>query len=81
MKIVGRYYLLCDGCNWEFTGFAVPGTVSAKPTRKRRGEGDESRIEPATEGRADSHEIEELSSPSAEQPNARRKKKRIKVRY
>jgi hypothetical protein len=27
---------LCDGCNWEFTGFAVPGTVSAKPTRKRK---------------------------------------------
>jgi len=27
---------LCDGCNWEFTGFAVPGTVSAKSTRKRK---------------------------------------------
>jgi hypothetical protein len=25
--------LLCDNCNWEFTGFAVPGTVSAKPTK------------------------------------------------
>jgi hypothetical protein len=26
--------LLCDSCNWEFKGFAVPGTVSAKPTKK-----------------------------------------------
>jgi hypothetical protein len=25
--------LLCDNCNWEFVGFAVPGTVSAKPTK------------------------------------------------
>lgn len=35
-KIFFRYYLLCDNCNWEFTGFAVPGTVSAKPTRKHK---------------------------------------------
>lgn len=32
-KILFRYNLLCDNCNWEFTGFAVPGTVSAKPTK------------------------------------------------
>jgi hypothetical protein len=32
-KFLFRYNLLCDNCNWEFTGFAVPGTVSAKPTR------------------------------------------------
>ncbi len=32
-KMLFRYHLLCDNCNWEFTGFAVPGTVSAKPTR------------------------------------------------
>lgn len=33
-KIVFRYNLLCDACNWEFKGFAVPGTVTTKPTRK-----------------------------------------------
>lgn len=32
-KFLFRYNLLCDSCNWEFTGFAVPGTVSAKPTK------------------------------------------------
>lgn len=35
-KILFRYNLLCDGCNWEFRGFAVPGTVSAKPPRRRK---------------------------------------------
>jgi hypothetical protein len=33
-KILFRYNLLCDNCNWEFTGFAVPGTVSAKPSKR-----------------------------------------------
>ncbi len=33
-KMLFRYNLLCDNCNWEFMGFAVPGTVSSKPTRK-----------------------------------------------
>ncbi len=32
-KIFFRYNLLCDNCNWEFKGFAVPGTVTTKPTR------------------------------------------------
>lgn len=36
LKLFGRYNLLCDDCNWEFTGFAIPGTVSAKPTRKKK---------------------------------------------
>lgn len=33
-KILFRYNLLCDNCNWEFRGWAIPGTVSAKPTKK-----------------------------------------------
>lgn len=36
-KFVFRYYLLCDGCNWEFKGFAVPGTVEyASKARKKK---------------------------------------------
>jgi hypothetical protein len=34
--MIFRYNLLCDGCNWEFKGFAVPGTVSTKSSRKRK---------------------------------------------
>lgn len=35
LKILFRYNLLCDQCNWEFTGFAIPGTVPKK-TKKRK---------------------------------------------
>ncbi len=35
-KILFRYNLLCDGCNWEFRGFAVPGTVTSKPNRTKK---------------------------------------------
>lgn len=35
-KLTFRYNLLCDSCNWEFVGFAVPGTVSAKTKKKRK---------------------------------------------
>lgn len=35
-KLIFRYNLLCDNCNWEFKGFAVPGTVSTKPSKKRK---------------------------------------------
>lgn len=34
-KLTFRYNLLCDDCNWEFSGFAVPGTVPRK-TRKKK---------------------------------------------
>lgn len=33
-KLLFRYNLLCDGCNWEFTGFAVPGTLNRKKDRR-----------------------------------------------
>lgn len=35
-KILFRYSLLCDGCNWEFKGFAVPGTVSTKSNKRKK---------------------------------------------
>lgn len=35
-KILFRYNLLCDACNWEFKGFAVPGTVAYKSKNKKR---------------------------------------------
>jgi ribosomal protein L37AE/L43A len=40
-KLIFRYNLLCDNCNWEFKGFAVPGTVSTKPTKKRKNPDDD----------------------------------------
>lgn len=36
LKLVCRFNLLCDTCNWEFVGFAVPGTLSSNPSRKKK---------------------------------------------
>lgn len=36
MRLVGIYSLLCDNCNLLFKGFAVPGTVPAHGTHRRR---------------------------------------------
>jgi hypothetical protein len=35
-KLLFRYNLLCDNCNWEFAGFAIPGTVSARTERRKK---------------------------------------------
>jgi MoaA/NifB/PqqE/SkfB family radical SAM enzyme len=35
-KIAFRYNLLCNECNLEFNGFAIPGTVSRKGKKKRK---------------------------------------------
>ena len=43
-KLLFRYNLLCDNCNWEFKGFAIPGTVSNKPTSKKRKKEDSSEL-------------------------------------
>lgn len=36
LKLLFRYNLLCDNCNWEFKGFAVPGTTSKPYNHHRR---------------------------------------------
>ncbi len=71
MKLVGRYYLLCDACNWEFTGFALPGTVTAKSTRKK----------PKEDGETGDSTVD-LPEPKTPHNKGSRKKfrKRIKVR-
>jgi hypothetical protein len=35
-KLAFRYNLLCNDCNLEFKGFAIPGTVSRKGKKKRK---------------------------------------------
>jgi hypothetical protein len=35
LKMAFIQNLLCNDCNWEFKGFAVPGTVSRKTKKKR----------------------------------------------
>lgn len=79
-KIIFRYHLLCDNCNWEFTGFAVPGTVSAKPTKsskkKHTGRLNQNLIEENTENSTSEPLI---SLDNLAQQNVRAKKK-VKVK-
>lgn len=35
-KLLFRYNLLCDKCNWEFNGFAVPGTVDTRSNSRKK---------------------------------------------
>ena len=36
LKLIFRYHLLCNNCNWEFVGFAIPGTLSNKTKSKKK---------------------------------------------
>ncbi len=45
-KALFRYNLLCDGCNLEFRGFAVPGTVISP----RRGKKNKKPVPPKVRG-------------------------------
>ena len=36
LRVIGVYELLCENCNLLFRGFAVPGTVPARGSRRRR---------------------------------------------
>jgi hypothetical protein len=69
LKLFGRYNLLCDECNWEFTGFAIPGTVSAKPTKKRKKPNEKP-----------DQENEEVHLETNASESTRRVKKKIKVK-
>lgn len=68
LKMLFRYKLLCDKCNWEFTGFAVPGTVSSKPTGSRK-----------MDKKADEN-IEKTTSASLDLSQRQDIKKRVKIR-
>lgn len=78
-KILFQYNLLCDGCNWEFRGFAVPGTVSHKPTKKKKNNEDFNVINKT-------NSINNLSSNSKDiykdknPKNNEKYKKRVKIR-
>ena len=37
LRMIGVYNLLCDNCNLLFRGFAVPGTVPARGSHRRKG--------------------------------------------
>ena len=35
-KVIFLFNLLCDNCNWEFAGFALPWTIPSKTTKRSK---------------------------------------------
>lgn len=83
-KVFFRYNLLCDNCNWEFTGFAVPGTVSTKPTKRQK------KTVPAEQTEKKTENIENIETDTPEinvepaedtSTGGAAKKKRVKIHF
>lgn len=74
-KLLFRYNLLCNNCNWEFNGFAVPGTVSSKPRRSKK-----KQSEFAAPRRKDDAETVEKNKNFFSESGQIRIKKRVKIR-
>lgn len=70
-KFLFRYYLLCDKCNWEFTGFAVPGTVGTKSYKRPKKQ---------SANDNDNAGKEKLESIDSDHKKKVRVKKRVKVK-
>jgi hypothetical protein len=66
--------LLCNNCNWEFTGFAVPGTVSSKskPNKKKQSSF------AVTDKKNNAENVEKNTTSGDEQLTT---KKRVKIKY
>lgn len=73
-KLTFRYNLLCDDCNWEFVGFAIPGMVPDKTARKKRTKPALETPEPVDEN------IAERSATIESRTNGRRRiKRKVKI--
>lgn len=70
-----RFNLLCDNCNWEFRGFAVPGTVSSKSKRSNKRQSD-SVVKAKKDVAKNGNEIKNIATDS----EPVKTKKRVKVR-
>lgn len=78
-KVLFRYNLLCDNCNWEFTGFAIPGTVSTKPTKKPKKTVTEQIVKSIETPKT--QENNEESNEDGETSTTGRAKKRVKINF
>lgn len=74
-KLLFRYNLLCNNCNWEFRGFAVPGTVTAKSQKSKR-----KQTGIAAADKKNDSEIGSTPKNSVSDSEQMKLKKRVKVR-
>jgi len=73
-KLLFRFNLLCNNCNWEFRGFAVPGTVSSNPRRSKK-----KQSEFVATGKMNNAETVEKNKISLPDSKKVRTKKRVKI--
>lgn len=80
-RLLLRYNLLCDNCNWEFVGFALPGFISPRQTRSSKQRKEHGKDVKRRTSRMKSEKTQaELTETLSEQPKERlRKKVKIKV--
>jgi hypothetical protein len=57
-KLFFRYYLLCDGCNLEFIGFALPPSWESKKSRRQSKEKRKTGSIPLSSVKADQTKIQ-----------------------
>ncbi len=71
LKIAFTYNLLCDECNWEFIGFAIPGTVTKKTKKKKNVHTDVANFSTFdSEGELDVEDSTSISEKDSKQPKA-----------
>ena len=75
-KLLFRFNLLCNNCNWEFRGFAIPGTVSSTPKRSKK----KQQSEPAATDKKENAEAVEKNENSMSVSKRVKIKKRVKIR-
>ena len=76
-KAIFRFNLLCDNCNWQFKGFALPGFKSPKQTRSSR---EKKEINNSSELKVEVQpETETLKSPQVISKPKIRKKNKIRI--
>lgn len=80
-RIAFRYNLLCDNCNLEFVGFALPGFISPKQTNssKRRKENGDNVKRRTSRLRTQTPQVD--ASKDLPEPIQPRLKKKVRVKY
>jgi hypothetical protein len=82
-RILGRYHLLCNACNWEFIGWAIPGTVESAAKRRRKKRAEEKQrqaIETFEESNEPVENLEKAEDNIETAEDAPKNLKRVKVR-
>ena len=77
-KLLFRFNLLCNNCNWEFVGFAVPGTVSSKSKQSKKKQLED--VSKEKKENSETVETVENNNKSISESNQTKTKKRVKIK-